>query len=360
MPFREPFITSAGAVKGRHSLLLWLHVDAGVTGIGEAPAALGTGDAGLKRLAAALQKLSPSLLGTPVEDVSRRAMERLESNPEGSALRFALETAAYDALGQVNGLPVARLLGGQPRRVPVNAVIGAISPDRASALAARAVAEGFATLKLKVGGGTIDEDEATLDAVRAAIGSEVKLRLDANRAWDLEEALTCLRRLARFGPEYIEEPVRAGDISDLAQLRRSSPIPIAADESVSDGDAARRIIEAGAADVLVLKAARVGGLEEVRVVVEMSINRGLRVVITSYLETGVGLAASLHLAAATLPEAETCGLATGALLEHDLLTTPLLPEKGFLQTPSRPGLGISIDENAMERYSSGVKGRVSL
>ena len=360
VPFREPFITSAGAAEERCSLLLWLHTDGGVTGIGEAPASLVTGDVELKELVSTLHDLSPSLLGMPLEGVSRWAGERLKRDPEGSVLRFALETAAYDALGQWKGLPVARLLGGRPRPVPVNAIIGVISPRRASTLAARAVAEGFTTIKLKVGGRPIGEDEAMLDVVRNAIGGDIRLRLDANQAWDLEEAKVCLHRLARFDPEYVEEPLKGGETSDLVQLRRATDTPIAADESVNGREAAGRIIEAWAADILVVKAARVGGLGEARAIVQMATSNGLRAIITSSLETGVGLAASLHLAEATLGETEVCGLATGRLLEHDLLTTRILPDKGFIPPLSLPGLGISIDKDALDRYGTGLKGRLDL
>ena len=359
VPLRESFATSAGVLGERYSLLLWLHTDTGVTGIGEAPSAVGGGEAGLKRLAATLQQLFPSLPGTPIEQAGRWARERMPHGPEVNSLRFALETAACDTVGQIKGLPVASLLGGEPCRVPVNAVVGATSPQRASSLAERAVLEGFTTLKFKVGGRAIQEDEAMLEAVRSTTGNETKLRLDANQAWEVEEAISCIRRLASFGPEYIEEPVRPGDLTALARVRRSSPTPIAADESLENRDAASRVIKAGAADVLVVKAARVGGLQEAQAIVAMAIKKGGRVIITSSLETGVGLAASLHLAAATLGEKEVCGLATGLLLGHDLLTTPLLPHKGSLHLPPLPGLGIKIDKRALQRYRVGMKGKIA-
>ncbi|MFQ5872393.1 MAG: mandelate racemase/muconate lactonizing enzyme family protein [Dehalococcoidia bacterium] len=358
VPFREPFITSAGTFRARHSLLIWLHTDTGVIGVGEAPSSLGQGEAGLTRLADTLQGLSASLLGLAVEKVPGRARKQLADRPENSALRFALETASYDALGRLKEIPVSGLLGGQPRPVPVNAIIGATSPQQTSKIARQAAAEGFTTLKLKVGGRPIHDDEAMLEAVRAAVGKEVKLRLDANQAWDVEESIANIRRLAAFDSEYIEEPLKAGALSGLAEVRRSSSIPIAADESLASRDDALRIIEADAADVLVLKTARVGGLEEVRAITELAEGRKLRSVVTSSLETGVGLAASLHLAAATLEASEVCGLATGALLEHDLLTTPLLPRRGLLHTPSLPGLGITIDEDARNRYRVAIEGRL--
>ena len=359
VPFREPFVTAAGVVEARYSLLVWLQTDAGVVGIGEAPLMFEGGEEGLKQLAATLRELSPSLMGLAMEEVHPVLGGSLGEGPDARALGFALETAAYDAIGRSKGQPLAALLGGRPRPVQVNAVIGATSPELTSALAARFVAEGYRTLKLKVGGRPISEEVATLDAVRRSVGDEISLRLDANRAWGLEEAVSSIGRLASFSPEYIEDPLRADDLSVLAQVKRSSQIPIAADETVESREAANRIIESGAADVLVIKAARLGGLEDVRKTVVMATKNGIRTVITSSLETGVGLAASIHLAAATLKEEEACGLATSPLLEHDLLTTPLLPRNGFVHTPVLPGLGISIDTDALKRYSVGLESQIT-
>ena len=359
IPFRKPLETSAGALALRYSLLVWVASDEGVTGVGEAPAPLVGGESGLRHLDSLLQAIAPSILGKPLERLDRSLPAGGADGPSVQALPFALETAAYDAVGQAKGQPVAALLGGRPKAIAVNALIGASSPEEMSALAAEAVAQGFGTIKLKVGGRPIGEDVAVLGAVRAAVGGDVKIRLDANRAWPLGEAIDAVRRLADFGLEYIEEPVGPADPASLAEVRRSSTVAIAADESVESLEAARRLVSAGATDVLVIKAARVGGLREAMAIAGLARSNGLRAVVTSSLETGIGLSSSLHLAAALIP-AEVSGLATAHLLEHDLLTEPLLQEKGFLHTPQLPGLGISVDRDALKRYATGPHGRANL
>ena len=359
VPFRKPLETSSGALVLRCSLLIWVDSDEGVTGVGEAPAPLVGGESGLKRLDSLLQAIAPSILGRSLEQLSQSLPASGADAPFVQALTFALETAAYDAVGRAQGRPVAALLGGKPEAIAVNALIGASSPEETSALAAEAVAQGFGTIKLKVGGRPIGEDVAVLEAVRAAVGGDVKIRLDANRAWPLGEAIDALRRLAGFGLEYIEEPVTPADPASLAKVRRSSTVAIAADESVESLEASQRLVTAGAADVLVIKAARVGGLREATAIAGLARSNGLRVVVTSSLETGIGLASSLHLAAALTP-GEVSGLATGHLLEHDLLTEPLLQENGFLRTPRLPGLGISVDRDALKRYATGLHGRAKL
>ena len=305
--------------------MIWVRTDSDVTGIGEAPVPFGEGEEGLLKLADALDPAT--------------------SNP---SLRFALETAELDAIGKSKDLPVASLLGGELQPVSTNAVLGPASPRDTARLARQAVADGFTTLKLKVGGRPVQQDEEALRAVRAAVGPDIKLRLDANQAWNPGEAVLNIRRLAPFQPEYIEEPATSSDLSP-------SSIPIAADESLSTREDALRIIRSRSAGVLVLKAARLGGLQPAKEIVGLAVESGLRVVLTSNLETGVGLAASLHLAAALLPT-EVHGLATGALLEHDLLTVPLLPNEGRLSLPPLPGLGITLDTDALDRYKLNIRG----
>ena len=264
-----------------------------------------------------------------------------------------------DCLAQSEGLPLATSLGGTPRPVEVNAIIGEAIPAETEILAAKAVEEGFRTLKLKVGGRDLSVDEEALARTRNSVGAAVRLRLDANRAWPEDQAALALDRLAKFSPEFIEEPVTPADIPTLSRLHRNSPIPIAADESVENEQSAATLADSVAVDILVIKLARVGGITAARSIIENARARGLGAVLTSSLETGVGLAAALHLAAAmNIPQA--CGLATGPLLTHDLLQAPLSPDSGFLITPDSPGLGISPDLDAIQHYALGPRGQVRL
>jgi O-succinylbenzoate synthase len=228
-------------------------------------------------------------------------------------------------------------------RVPVNALIPDESPVEAAARAALAVADGFRTIKVKVGD---PEDLDRVAAIRDAVGPDVALRLDANGAWDLDTARSRLRALAAREPEFVEEPVVGLD--EMARLRLDVTVPIAADESVRGIEDVRRLAATGAADVLILKVQACGGAvrglhwaEDARV----------PVVVTSMLETSVGLAAGVALAAA-LPELPyACGLGTGSLLAGDVVAEPLLAVDGMLQV-RRP----VPDELLLERYAVEVPG----
>jgi o-succinylbenzoate synthase len=214
-------------------------------------------------------------------------------------------------------------------RVPVNATVPAVGPDLAHQLVAAA---GCGTAKVKVAepGQSFAEDLARVEAVRDALGSGGKLRVDANGAWDVDEAFTRLRALARFDLEYAEQP--CATVEELADLRRrlartGVEVLIAADESIRRCGDPERVVELEAADVAVLKVQPLGG---VRRCLELAEQLGLPVVVSSALESSVGLAAGVALAAA-LPELDyACGLNTATMFTADVTDTPLVAVEGAI------------------------------
>ncbi len=217
-------------------------------------------------------------------------------------------------------------------QVPVNSIIPAVDPQTAHDLARTA---GCVTAKIKVANhpDSAAEDVARVEAVRDALGSRGRLRVDANAAWDVDTAVTRLRLLdaAAGGLEYAEQP--CGTLAELAAVRRRVNVPIAADESIRRAPDPMAVALSGAADIAVLKCAPLGGVWRS---LEVAQACGLPCVVSSALESSVGLAAELALAAA-LPHLDyACGLATISLLDADL-TDPageLLPVGGMLQVPA--------------------------
>ncbi|TGO06433.1 o-succinylbenzoate synthase [Serinibacter arcticus] len=212
-------------------------------------------------------------------------------------------------------------------RVPVNVTIPAVGPEVARRLVL--ASGGCTTAKVKVAqtGQDVGAEIERLEAVRDALGPDGRIRIDANAAWDLDEALRRLPVLDRAagGLEYAEQPVP--DVADLAALRRRQHVPIAADESIRRAADPLAVRRAEAADVVVLKVQPLGG---VRACLDLAEAVGLPVVVSSALESSVGIAAGLALAGA-LPELPyACGLATVHLLEHDAVASPLLPVDGTM------------------------------
>jgi len=211
--------------------------------------------------------------------------------------------------------------------IPVNVTVPAVDPDRAREIVL--TSGGCRTAKVKVAepGQAAADDEARLEAVRDALGPEGRIRVDANAAWDVDTAVARLAAYDRAagGLEYAEQPVRTVD--ELAALRRRTHVPLAADESVRRSDDPMAVVRRAAADVVVLKVQPLGG---VRACLELAERLGLPVVVSSALESSVGLAAGVALAAA-LPELPyACGLATGRLFTDDVVADPLLPVDGEL------------------------------
>ncbi|MDO8491588.1 MAG: o-succinylbenzoate synthase [Dehalococcoidia bacterium] len=351
LPFRKGFAAHKTQADVRWGMLVFLRSDEGLLGVGEAsPVGLGSEEE-IRRIASALEGLAPGLLA---RDLSPAEVVSVSSLPPH--LRFGIETALLDLEGQKLGCPIVTLLGGRPAQVAVNALIAVDSPERAAIEARQAVEEGFTAIKLKVGQRGPDLDEALVVAVRTAAGHGIKLRLDPNQAWDVDHAIEAARRLSRYDLEYIEQPVASEDIAGLAAVRRGTSVPIAADESLGSLDDLRQLLSADAADVFIIKAARLGGLAPALEIARAAVLAARRVAVTTSLESGVGIAASLHLAAALPSQAVAHGLATGTLFVDDLVSPRLSVEQGRMETPCTPGLGVKVSADLLEKYCCGIKG----
>jgi o-succinylbenzoate synthase len=208
--------------------------------------------------------------------------------------------------------------------IPVNVTVPAVGPERAAQIVR---ASGCRTAKVKVAekGQAPGEDIERVAAVRDALGPAGAIRVDANGGWDVETAARMLRRLEEYSLEYAEQP--CATLDELAALRRLIDVPVAADESVRKAEDPLRVRAAGAADIVMIKVQPLGGVRSALRVAEAC---GLPVVVSSAVDSSVGLAAGVALAAA-LPELPyACGLATMSLLAGDVTTAPLAEEGGWL------------------------------
>jgi L-alanine-DL-glutamate epimerase-like enolase superfamily enzyme len=242
----------------------------------------------------------------------------------------AVDLALWDRAGQREGKPVAELLTDRPAAsVPVNATIAAEDRAGASAAAAEAARAGFRCVKVKVG---VGDDAGRVAAVRAAAGPAVDLRLDANGAWTVEEAVASIEALAPAGLELVEEPVHG--IDALRAVRRAVPVRIAMDETAAVPGA----LMSAAADAVCLKLSRCGGISGLLAAAELVRATGAEPYIASTFDGPLGIAAAVHAAAALSP-LPACGLATLDLFT-DLDPGPLAIADGSIPVPTTPGLGV--------------------
>jgi o-succinylbenzoate synthase len=276
-----------------------------------------------------------------------------ESVPDGAstpAARHGVSLALADAAARGAGVRLAEQLADEAGvdatpadGVPVNATVGDGTPAETAADAKRAVEEGFDCLKLKVGAREVAADVERVRAVRGAVGDAVALRADANGAWDRETAARALEALAPYDLAYVEQPLPADDLDGLAALRgddrtddTAGTVPIAADESVATCGV-DAVLDAGAADAVVLKPMALGGPDRALAAALRAREFGVDPVVTTTIDAVVARTAAVHVAAA-LPDASPCGLATGSLLDEDLAPDPCGIADGRIAVPTGPGL----------------------
>lgn len=346
VPWRAPLAAAHGSGAGggegdagRPLLLLALTGSDGVTGYGEAAPLEGYDGVSMDAVREALARCERLLASSDGSDREAllAACAKAAALPEALA---AIDMALWDLCGRRAGEPVWRLLGAEglaDGEVAVNATIGAEAPAQAADEAAAAVAAGFRCVKVKVG---VGEDERRLAAVRAAVGPEVAIRVDANGAWSVAGAVEALRSLGRFGLELCEEPVHgldevrrvaaaAGGAAAGAAARGG--VAIAIDESARDpGWAGSRVC-----DAICLKVGRCGGISGVVRDAASARRAGYEVYLSSTLDGPLGIAAALHAAAAVAPD-RPCGLATLARFDRP---DPLAPRGGSMSRPAGAGLG---------------------
>ncbi len=229
--------------------------------------------------------------------------------------------------------------------IPVNATLPAVAPDAIAGILARYGACRTVKIKVAEAGQTLADDVERVRETRIMLGAAGRIRLDANGGWNLDEAEHALRALEQFDLEYVEQP--CASVEELAELRRRVHrlgIPIAADESVRKAEDPLAVARAGAADLLVIKAAPLGGIDRALTIVAEA---GLPAVVSSALDTSVGLSMGARLAA-RLPALEfDCGLGTGALLADDVAVERVVPVDGAI------GIGrVDIDEDALRRLAA--------
>jgi o-succinylbenzoate synthase len=340
---RAPLITARGPTDVREGALLALTSESALVGHGETLPLAGFSEETPDRAFETLSGLARVLIGREIEELEP-LLDMVDAlAPEAPATRAAADGALFDLAARVEGTSVAEMLARPERprtQIDVNALVYDERPENVAREASAAVAEGYRTVKLKVGAFPLELDEARVAAVRDAVGAETKIRLDANGGWKERDAEQAIARFAPYRIEFLEQPVDARDLGGLARLSAESPIPIAADEALAGGYAFDEIFSRDAASVLVLKPAALGGLRASQRVAARARAAGWGVVVTSTLDSAVGLAATLQLAAALPGPHLAAGLATGSLLDGDLAKAPL-PIDGALCVPDEPGIGVA-------------------
>jgi len=261
---------------------------------------------------------------------------------ETPAARHGVSTALLDADARADGIPLYEWFDadvGSVASVPVNATVGDAPVEATVGAAQAAVEAGFEALKCKVGARPVAEDRRRLRAVREAVSESVELRVDANAAYDRETARDALDAFASVGVAYVEQPLSADDLAGHRELRDRG-VDIALDESLVEYDP-QAVLDADAADVVILKPMVLGGPDSAHALAMRARNRGIEPIVTTTIDAAIARAAAVHVAAA-IPDVRACGLATADRLAEDLAPDPCPVTDGEIAVPQSPGLGVEV------------------
>ncbi|UWG47931.1 L-alanine-DL-glutamate epimerase or related enzyme of enolase superfamily [Halanaeroarchaeum sp. HSR-CO] len=324
-----PLRTSAGRIDGRRGWVLRAGSDP--MGFGEA-----TPLAGFTEDRSSCERALHRAIDHVEDGDIPAAYESVTGTP---AARNALSTALLDRDARHAGRPLYRELGAERavERLPVQATIGDGDPTATAETARTAVDEGFQTLKIKVGAGSLDRDVSRLESVRMTVGTTVTIRVDANGSWGRATATDAIDRFREYDVALVEQPLPPADLVGHRNLR--GRLPIALDESLLEASP-ESIFETAAADALVLKPMALGGPDVARAIAVRALENDIDVIVSNTIDGTIGRTAAVHLAA-SLPERTASGLATASMLETDLAPDPAPVSAGRIAVPQAPGIGIT-------------------
>jgi L-Ala-D/L-Glu epimerase len=300
IPLKKPFKTALRVLEVSETLVIKLITDDGTVGYGAAsPTAVITGDTMGSIRGALAEALIPQLVGMDVVNYEALIAKINSGVVRNSSTRAALDMAVYDLVGKMYGVPVYRMLGGHKNRFETDITVSVNSPEEMSADAKGYIADGFNTLKMKVGVGA-DIDILRVKAVRDAVGPDIKIRLDANQGWNAKEAVRVIRRMEDMGLdiELVEQPVKYHDFEGLKFVTDNVMTPVLADESVFSPEDALRIIKMRAADIINIKLMKAGGIHNALKINAMAESAGIECMVGCMIENKIGIAAASHFAAA--------------------------------------------------------------
>ncbi|WP_438992043.1 mandelate racemase/muconate lactonizing enzyme family protein [Lentibacter sp.] len=352
----RPYVWSQGVEAAFIVNLIEMEAEDGTIGYGETTTAP---DAEAQRLV--LLKLARHFMGRSVFEQAAAWEEAYRANfltfggnmPRyGNQLRSGLEMAALDLQGKLLGLPVWTLLGGAARQsVGYFYFLQGSSTEELVADAVKGSAEGQPILYLKVGISP-DYDLANVRAIRAAVGPDVRLRLDANEAWEPALALRMIKALEPYGIEYIEQPTSSLSLAPLAHMTRRSPVAMGADQAVFTLQEVYTACATGAADMIAVGPREIGGLRAMMKAAAICEAAGVTLCIHSSMTTGITTCAEHHVGRA-IAKLDDGNQIMWQLLEENIIASPsLAPQKGLLALEGKPGLGFELDHDAVARAAA--------
>jgi L-alanine-DL-glutamate epimerase-like enolase superfamily enzyme len=368
IPYKRPFVLAGGAAPASVGVLLKLHTDEGIVGIGDSGCASewysGETQESLTALIANLYGPKILLGEDPfnIEKIIGKMEKAVKNNNQSKAV---VDYALWDIMGKKLGIPAYKMLGGKSvDKIKLGAIITTGTPAETTNEAKSLVKAGFTVLKAKVGFHSEEEDIENMRIIKEAVGPKIQLMIDANGSWNYYQALRILKQMEKYDVALCEQPLSWWDVAGLARLRRKVNIPIFPDESATELKHLIEIIEKDAADGLFIKVAKAGGILRAKKWVSIAKAAGLSVMCGCMTGSGFEAAAQAHFLISDEWTSQFVQENTGPLTMHNILDTVSvdikndlarqLPryENGHMWVPEGPGLGMELNEEIVPRYIS--------
>lgn len=349
IPLKTPVKWSGGTRFSAPAVIVQIKTDEGITGIGECvgpsiPTIKAIADQELKQFVIGQDPMKTEFLVRRMEEYARNWSHIAAYAISG------IEMALLDIKGKALGVPVYELFGGKCKKeIAYAGYLFIDEPENNAKIAAEYKSQGYAEIKLKVGR-NLNQDVETLEAIRDAIGWDIKIRIDANMNWSVPTAIKWIKELQRFKLQYVEQPVPDYDLDGMAAVRRAVDVPIAADEGCTSVLSAIELIKHESCDVFVVYVSEAGGVTRACQIASIADACGKWCTLGTWAETGVATAAGAHLISSStnFPFSNDTHymLQTG-----DVLTHPLIIDNGTMKLNGAPGLGVELDQEKLEAMS---------
>jgi L-Ala-D/L-Glu epimerase len=341
-PLHAPFVTSLRRVTAVDTLVVEIRDVDGRSGYGEVPQVWAvTGESLDGAEACICEQLGPPLIGRDTDDLVASCRDTRNRVVGNNSAKAAVDVALHDLAARARDVTLVTLLGGSALRLSTDVTVSVDDADSMAAAARQRVTDGFTVLKLKVGADAAT-DLARVAAVRAAVGADVAIRLDANQGWTPRQAVRLIRAMEDddLGVELVEQPCARWDIAGLAWVSDRVETPVMADEAVFSARDLTEVIRRRAADLVNVKLVKCGGLEPARTLLAMAEEHGLGTMIGSMMETSIGVGAAASLAAAH-GTTVVCDLDAAWWLAEPAVSGGMGYDGSTVVLSAEPGLGVT-------------------
>jgi L-Ala-D/L-Glu epimerase len=345
---KEPFVTSLGAHEHAENVVVTITTSSGLKGFGECSPFLTINGESIDTCFVVAGYLGKALIGMDARNLNESALLMDRVIYGNSSIKSAFDIALYDLASQHAGVPLYSFLGGKKNKTLVtDYTVSIADTDKMVSDARKIKADGYSTIKVKLGGSKEDDLER-IKAIRTAVGNTITLRIDANQGWDSDDAIELLNELAKFNIQFCEEPIPRWNYMELPHVMKKSPIPIMADESCCDHHDAKRLIDLDACDLFNIKLGKSSGFTKALQIIKLAENANMKMQVGGFLESRLGFTASAHLALCS-DNILYCDFDTPMMFEEDPVNDGIIYGKhGMITVPDQPGLGASMDDNYLK------------